>query len=77
MRSPIVVFVNSPVSAVVLFIGVNVPGARVAGLDGYDLGSILQGALDVEVLLVVHILERPAVAGVLDLPLHGKVRIFH
>jgi len=66
---------NSPVSTAVPLIRADVPGARVAGLDGYDLGSILQGTLDVEVLLVVGVLERPTTTGVLNPPLHEEVRI--
>ena len=66
---------NSPVSTVVLLVRTNVPSAGTIGLDGYDAGSISQGTLDIEVLLVVDILERPAVPGVLDPPLHVNVRI--
>lgn len=63
-----------PVNAAVPLVRENVPGARAAGLDGYDLGSVLQGALDVEVLLIIEVLERPTVAGVLNPPLPGKIR---
>jgi len=58
-----------------LVIGGDVPSTGVVGLDGYDLGSVFQGTLDIEVLLIVYILERPAVAGVLSLPLHENVRV--
>ena len=75
MWSSAIIIVNLPVSTVVLFISANVPSARAVSLNGYDLGSIFQGTLDVEVLLVVHVLERPAVAGVLNPPLYQKVRI--
>ena len=69
------IFANLPISIVVPFVRVDVPSARAAGLDGYDLGSILQRTLDVEIFLVVRILERPAAAGVLNPPLREKVRI--
>jgi len=75
MISSAIIFVNLPISAVVLFVRVNVPSTRVAGLDGYDFASIFQGTLDVEILLVVHVLECPTAASVLNPPLHGKVRI--
>ena len=75
LSSSAMIFVNLPVSTVVLFVRVNAPSARVTGLDGYDLAPIFQRTLDVEILLVVHVLERPTVAGVLNPPLHGKVRI--
>ena len=68
-------FMDLPVSAAVRLVRTNIPGARAAGLDGYDLGSILQGTLDVEVLLIVDVLERPAVSGVLSPPLRGKVKV--
>ena len=71
----VITFANSPVCTTVLLIRANVPSARVAGLDGYDLGSIFQGTFDVEVLLVVGVLKRPTVTGVLSPPLHGGVRI--
>ena len=67
--------VNLPVSIDVIFFGADFPSARVVSLDGYDLGSDLPGTLDVEVLLIEHVLNRPAVAGVLNPPLRGKVRI--
>lgn len=70
-----IISANLPISTVVPFVRVNVPSARAAGLDGYDLASILQGTLDVEIFLIVHVLERPTVAGVLNPPLHEKVRI--
>jgi len=73
--SPAIIFVNLPVGTVVLFVRVNVPSARVTGLNGYDLASIFQGTLDVKVLLVVGVLERPTATGVLSPPLHGKIRI--
>lgn len=66
---------NLPVSTAVLLIRANVPSARVAGLDGYDLGPVCQGTFDVEELLVVDVLKRPTVAGVLNPPLHREVRI--
>jgi hypothetical protein len=72
---------NSPVSVVVLFVRVNVPSTRAAGLNGYKLGPILQGTLggevEVEVLFVVNVLNRPTVTvtGFFNLPLHGEVRI--
>lgn len=66
---------NRPVSTVVLLVRTDVPSAGVAGLDGDDLGPILQGSLEVEVLLIVGVLERPSVAGVLNFPLHGEVRM--
>jgi hypothetical protein len=72
---------NLPVSVVVLFVRMNVPSARAAGLDGYELGPILQGTLggkvEVEVLFVVNVLNRPTVAvtSFFNLPLHGEVRI--
>ena len=74
VRSSVIVLANLPISIVVPFVGVDVPSARAGGLDSYDLTSILQGALDVEILLVVRVLERPAITGVLNLPLHEKVR---
>ena len=75
LSSSAMIFVNLPVGTVVLFVRVNAPSARVTGIDGYDLAPIFQGTLDVEILLVVHVLERPTAAGVLNPPLHGKVRI--
>lgn len=68
------VLANLPIGIVVPFVGVDVPSARAGGLDSYDLTSILQGALDVEILLVIRVLERPAITGVLNLPLHEKVK---
>jgi len=74
IRTSVIILANLPVSIVVPFVGVDVPSARARRLDSYDLTSILQGALDVEILLVVRVPERPAIAGVLNLPLHEKVR---
>ena len=71
---------NLPVGTVVLFVRENIPSARVTGLDGYDLASILQGTLDVEIIVFVDVLECPTAAGVLNPPLHrgsgspGKTR---
>ena len=65
---------NSPVSITVLLVRTNVPSARVAGLGGYDLGSLFRGTLNVEVLLVLEVLERPAATGVLNPPLRVEVQ---
>ena len=70
-----VTVVDLPVSITVPLVRTDVPSARVGSLDGYDLGSILQGTFDIEVLLIEHVLNRPAVAGVLNPPLRGKVGI--
>lgn len=69
VRSSEIIFRNLPESVTVLLIGTNVPSARVAGLDGYYLGSVVQRTLDIEVLPVVDVLKRPTVAGVLNPPL--------
>ena len=66
---------NLPVGVSILFVGTNVPSARIGDLDSYDLGSVLQRALDVEVLLVVDVLKCPTTVGLLNLPLQGEVRI--
>lgn len=63
---------NSPESIPVLLIRANVPGARAAGLLGYNLGSVIQRTIDVEEFLVVDVLKRPTVAGVLDPPLRTE-----
>lgn len=71
----VMIFVSLPINTVVVVIRAYVPSARTAGLDGYNLCPIFQGALDVEILLVVHVLESPAIAGVLSLPLRERVRV--
>jgi len=66
---------NVPVRITVFLVGGNVPSMRIVGLDSYDPGSVLARTLNVEVLLVVDVLERPTVVGLLNPPLRGEVRI--
>lgn len=66
---------NLPVRVAILLVGGNVPSMGLVGFDSNDLGSVLGWTLNVEVLLVVDVLKRPAVAGVLSPPLHGGVRV--
>ena len=67
---------NLPVRFAIIPVWGNVPSTGFVGLNSHDLGSVLGRTLDVEVLLVVDVLNRPAVVGALNPPLiHGEVRI--
>lgn len=80
VMSPRITLVNLPTIVGVILFSADVPGARAAGFDRHDLCSVYRVGLglgtlvEIEVPLVVSVLESPAVAGVLSLPLRGKVR---
>lgn len=76
MRSPGISFVSLPVSTLVIFVRANVPSAGLVGVDSHDLGSVLRGAVDVQVLAVGNILDSPPVAApsVSNLPLREEIR---
>lgn len=80
VMSPRITLVNLPTIVGVILFSADVPSARAAGFDRHNLCSIYRVGLglgtlvEIEVPLVVSVLESPPVAGVLSLPLRGKVR---
>lgn len=80
VMSPRITLVNLPTIVGVILFSADVPSARAAGFDRHNLCSVYRVGLglgtlvEIEVPLVVSVLKSPAVAGVLSLPLRGKVR---